>query len=288
MSLIERALTKATSPSGYQTSTDTGATSSRLRAMRVPPSRVVLEPLLKFQPEMLENLGLQSPEEQEHQRISEYRDIKRHVLNEIRANAASRVVLVTSALAGEGKSFSSANLARSLALEPDFSVLLIDADVIKPHISRVTNLIDRPGLMNALTDMNCDVESMVVTTDIEGLSILPAGSANQSATEYLSSDRMRALLDDVLRVPNRIVVVDSLPLLITTEARSLAPLAGQVLLVVRAESTPRAAVRQAIELLDEEVNVKVVLNGVAQSKVARYLGYGYGFDKDYARRIETK
>jgi protein-tyrosine kinase len=285
MSLIERALGKANAATGaYAQVPDPAATTARRRVLQAPPSRIVANPQLRLGPDMLEKLGLLSPEPQEHQRVSEYRDIKRHVLSEIREGASTRVVLLTSALAAEGKSFSSANLARSLALEPDFTVLLIDADVIKPQISRLTNLVDRPGLMNALTDPESDVESMIVTTDIEGLSILPAGIANHSATEYLSSDRMRTLLNALSAVPNRIVVIDSLPLLVTTEARALAPLAGQVLVVVRAESTPRSAVRQAVELLDDQVNVKLLLNAVVQSRVARYLGYGYGFDETYARR----
>jgi protein-tyrosine kinase len=285
MSLIERALSKGVAAAGLAHSgADVSATTTRRRALRMPVARSVQNPQLRISPEMLGRLGLISPQDQESQRISEYRDIKRHVLAEIRGGAVSRVVLLTSALSGEGKSFCSANLARSLALDPDFSVLLIDADVIKPQLSRLTGTLDRPGLMNALTDTQCDIESLIITTDIEGLSILPAGSANDSANEYLSSDRMRALLEELLLVPDRIIVIDSLPMLITTEGRALAPLAGQVLMVVRAESTPRSAVRQAVELLDDQVNVKVVLNAVERSKIAQYLGYGYTYDPDYAKR----
>jgi receptor protein-tyrosine kinase len=95
---------------------------------------------------------------------------------------------------------------------------------------------------------------------------------------------MRQVLDQLLSVPNRIVVIDSLPLLQTTEARALTPLASQLLLVVRAESTPQVAVKQALELISPEANVKVVLNAVVRSRLTRYLGYGYGYDYDYSQK----
>jgi protein-tyrosine kinase len=137
-------------------------------------------------------------------------------------------------------------------------------------------------LMNALADDSIDIESLVVTTDIEGLSVLPAGSASDHATEYFASDRMRAVIDRLAAVPNRIIVIDSLPLLLTTEVRALIPLASQVLLVVRAESTPQAAVHQAVGLIGEDVNLKVVLNAVVRTPLSQYLGYGQGFDYNYA------
>ena len=208
---------------------DTGATTARQRALQMPPSRMAIEPDVRITDSMLDQLGLRASPEQDYQRVSEYRHIKRNLLGAIRAGEASRVILVTSALAGEGKSFSAANLARTLALEPDYVVLLVDADVAKPHITNAMDLLERKGLMNALTEPGLDVESLILTTDIEGLSILPAGGSHEHATEHLASERMRAVVELLQEVPNRIIVIDSLPILLTTEARVLAPLAGQVL-----------------------------------------------------------
>ena len=278
MSLIERALGKAKDTPG---SVDTGATTSRRMALKLPPQRIVAEPDLRITQDMQQALGLIAPKEQEHQRASEYRHIKRRIVSEIRENQSRRVVLVASAVAGEGKSFTSANLSRSLALEPDFSVLLIDADVVKPRLSESLQVADRAGLMEALVDPACDVERLVLTTDVEGLSFLPSGSSAEHATELFASERMRELLDRLLMVPNRIIVIDSLPLLQTTEARVLAPLAGQVLLVVRAESTPQSSVDSALQVIGPGANVKLILNATVRTRVTRYLGYGHGHGYGY-------
>jgi Mrp family chromosome partitioning ATPase len=192
------------------------------------------------------------------------------------------MTLIASALPGEGKSFSSANLALSLALEPDYTVVLVDADVIKPNLTRLFGLLGRPGLMDAAADPSIDVESLIVSTNVEGLSLLPAGRTDANATEYFASARMQTLVDQLLEVPNRLLVADSLPLLLTTEARALVPLAGQVVLVVRAESTPQQAVLQAVDLLGEDVNVKLLLNAVVRTKAQSYMGYGYyGYNYNY-------
>jgi exopolysaccharide/PEP-CTERM locus tyrosine autokinase len=286
MSVIEKALGKARANADAATPAsipvvDTGATTARQRALQMPPSRIAQNPDIRITDPMLEKLGLLAEPGQDFQRVSEFRHVKRSLLGAIRSGQSNRVILVASALAGEGKSFSSANLARSLALEPDYTVLLIDADVAKPHVSSSLGLLERKGLMDAITEADRDVESLILSTDIEGLSVLPAGTSNENATEHLSSDRMRAVLDLLQEVPNRIIVIDSLPILLTTEARVLAPLAGQVLMVVRAESTSQSAVKHALEVLGEGVNVKLLLNAIVQTRASRYLGYDYGYKYGY-------
>jgi receptor protein-tyrosine kinase len=298
MSLVERALTKLREAAVPGTEGQTVASSetpelpaSRSRraaqrasdvAARAPFPRVVAEPLLTVTEALLREAGLLAPFNQQRQVTSEFRHVKRRLLAEVQAGTANRLVLLASALPGEGKSFSSANLAMSLALEPDYTVLLVDADVIKPNLSRVFGLTDRPGLIDAVADPATDVESMIVTTSIEGLSILPAGRMDPNATELFASSRMQQVVDQLLAVPNRLVVFDSLPLLMTTEARALVPLAGQIVLVVRAESTPQQAVLQALELIGDEANVKLMLNAVVRTKAMKYLGYGYyGYDYNY-------
>jgi protein-tyrosine kinase len=280
MSLIEKALGKARQAIPAKPAGESAGNSQR-PAMRMPVPRMADKPQVIFTDEVKKRLGLIAPTDQEHQRAAEYRQIKRGVIGDIRESRANRIVLVASALAGEGKSFTSANLARSIALEPDYCVLLLDADVIKPHLTRSMRLADKQGLMNALVNPDVDIESLVLSTDVEGLSFLPAGSASEHATEYFASERMRSVLDTLLLVPNRIIVIDSLPLLLTTESRALAPLAGQVLLVVRAESTPQHAVKQSVELMGESTNVKFVLNAVVRTRLTRYFGYGYGYDYEY-------
>lgn len=280
MSLVEKALNKLREAAGPAPVAEQRAAPYVAEQRPVVPRAPVEQIFLT--PEMHKKLGLVAPPEQEHQRTSEFRHIKRQLLAEIQERPDARMVLVASALAGEGKSFTSANLARSLAQEPDFSVLLIDADVLNPQLTRSLSLQGKPGLTEAITQAGVDPESLVVGTDIAGLSVLPAGGSNERATEYFGSERMREVLATLLAVPGRILVVDSLPLLLTTEARSLTPHASQLLLVVRAESTPQSAVEQALAIIGESVNVKLVLNAVVRTPLSRYIGYGTGYEYNYA------
>lgn len=298
MSLVERALNKlreggvpssgsqgaSVPPSAERQVSPQPAPASRtsMEVQSAPFPRVVEAPQLQITDTLLRDAGLSAPIDQQRQITSEYRHVKRRLLAEMQAGTANRLVLMASALPGEGKSFSSANLAFALALEPDYTVLLVDADVIKPNLSRVFGLTARPGLVDAVADPSSDIESMVVTTNIEGLSILPAGRSDPNATELFASSRMQQIVDQLLSVPNRLIVFDSLPLLLTTEARALVPLAGQILLVVRAESTPQQAVLHALDLIGEGANVKLMLNAVVRTKAMKYLGYGYyGYDYSY-------
>lgn len=278
MSLIENALGRIRAAKQEQ---DAGSSTTARRAiLSAPAARAVANPQLHVTSEMWAQFGIRTDAEFEHQLRSEYRHIKQQVVAEIREHPSERVILVASALSGDGKSYTTANLARSLAREPDHTVLLVDGDAVKPQVSRAFGLVDRPGLMNALADTSCDIESLVVTTDIEGLSILPAGSSSDEATEYFGSERMRSLLAQLQAVPNRIVLIDSLPILNTTEVRALLPLASQVLLVVRAETTPRSAVREAVAIIGD-LNTRIVLNAAVRTRLSRYLGYGYGYGYNY-------
>src|SRR6187551_2471535 len=184
----------------------------------LPRTENAAAPQLTVTPEMREQLGLALTGGPQHQRSSEFRHIKRQLMADIRANPEARVILVTSSMAGEGKSFTSVNLACSLAMEHEHTVLLIDADAVKPLLTRTLKLDRQPGLMEALAEPARDVESLVWRTDIPGLSVMPAGGASDVTTEYFASSRPRAVLDQLLRVPNRIVLIDSLPMLLTTEA----------------------------------------------------------------------
>jgi Mrp family chromosome partitioning ATPase len=256
---------------------------------RPPPiakAEATAGPQLVITPEMREQLGLVTAGGAHHQRSSELRHIKRQVMAEIRAKPEERVILVTSCMAGEGKSFTTANLAASLALEHEHSLLLIDADAVKPFLTRTLKLNGQPGLMDALADPARDAESLVWKTDIPGLSVLPAGAASDFTTEYFSSSRLRDVVDQLMRVPNRIILIDSLPMLLTTEAPALLPVASQILMVVRAERTSQAAAREALNLIGDRPNVKLILNGVTRTRLSSYLGYDSGFTYERARYSE--
>jgi protein-tyrosine kinase len=210
-----------------------------------------------------------------------YRRIKRPLIEKAVAGSEegeSRVIMVASAVPGDGKTFTSINLALSMALERDMSVLLVDSDVAKQHITGIFGLSRQPGLLDALQDDSVDPESLVMPTNIRGLSILPAGSRAEGTAELLSSNRMRSITENLCAVnTGRILLLDSPPLLVTNEGRALLKIAGQVILVVRASNTPRQAVQAAIRLIDARQAGGLILNDVPSASNEGYYGYGnYG------------
>jgi len=215
-----------------------------------------------------------------------YRRIKRPLvekaMSEVAAIGEPRVIMVTSALPGDGKTFTSINLALSMALERDISVLLVDCDVAKRHVSDIVGMKEESGLLDALVDESVDVDSLVIQTNLSGLSILPAGRRVEAATEHLSSNRMRQIIANLCsRNPRRILLLDSPPLLITNEGRTLVKVAGQIVLVIRAGHTPRHAVQDAMGLFDARQTGGIILNQVEASPIEGYYGYGsYGTNRD--------
>lgn len=202
------------------------------------------------------------------------------------AAAASNVVLVTSAIPGEGKTFTALNLALSIARERDRDVLLVDGDVAKPSLSLALGLRSKPGLTDLLVDEGLDVADVVHPTNIEGLSLVAAGASRDNAPELLSSDRMRTVIEALsARVPSGIVIFDSPPVLATNEAQVLSRYAGQVLLVILSDSTEQRMVTEALGLIDRNRPVNAVLNRVEPSLLSRYYSYYY---YGYGRTGEAK
>jgi protein-tyrosine kinase len=227
--------------------------------------------------------GLIPPEKQERRLANEYRHIKRPLIAAALGKGVNplpkgHLIMVASALPGDGKTFTSMNLALSMALEKDISVLLVDADVAKPHISTTFGVAAEPGLVDALANAELDIESLVIPTDFPGLSILPAGRAHETATELLASERMEHIVSALAQSDaRRIVVFDSPPLLLTSESRALADVVGQIVLVVRAGATSKSAVTDALALLGDDKPVGIVLNQAVMGSSEGYYGYNYGY-----------
>jgi exopolysaccharide/PEP-CTERM locus tyrosine autokinase len=212
----------------------------------------------------------------------QFRMIKRPLLvNAFGSGSATAVkngrrVMVTSAFAGEGKSFCAINLAMSIAAERDTHVLLVDADVARPSLPRELGIESSRGLMDWLTDTTLDIGELVQPTNVDKLSILTAGRHHEQATEFLSSESMGQLLDHLSdRYVDRIIIFDTPPLLITTEARVLAAYMGQIVMVVEAGRTSREAVKDALASIGSPEVVGMVLNKSRESRAVGYQGYGY-------------
>jgi len=227
--------------------------------------------------------GLLAPPDHAMPVADEFRRIKRPLI----VNASQglggesdhmNVIMVASAMPKAGKTFCSVNLAVSLSLERELNVLLVDADVAKPHISREFGLGDAPGLIDLLVDDGRSIEETLVRTDLNDIQILPAGSGHPQATELLASDRMSELVHELAtRYPDRIILLDSPPLLITSEAQALASQVGQIALVVEAGRTQHQTLLQALEALHAEKAINVILNKSRHSAQSGYYGGDYGY-----------
>jgi Mrp family chromosome partitioning ATPase len=232
----------------------------------------------------LRDCGMLVPEGSVTQLLEEFRIVKRQLLlqsADLRRGgmgAAAQRVLICSPLPGEGKTWTSVNLALAIAAERESEVVLVDADFAKPSVLSTLALPGGPGLMDALADPAIDVADCVIGTDIPGLWVLPAGNATTADTEYLASSRTRAVLDRLTQgAPNRMVIFDSPPALAASPAAELAKYVGQALVVARADSTGQSALEDAISLLSGCPNIQLLLNAAQFSPSGRRFGSYYGY-----------
>lgn len=212
----------------------------------------------------------------------EFRIVKRQLMlaaNVTDADRKSRRILICSAQPGEGKSYCAVNLALSMAAEKDVEILLIDGDVAKGEIPMMLGLDGGRGLLDVLADPAMDIESAIIRTDIPQLSVLPAGTRSHDDTELLASDRTAMLLDELQTTnPRRILIFDSPPALAASPASTLAHQVGHAVIVVRADRTSEAELREAVALLDGCDDINLLLNATRFAPGGKRFGtyYGYG------------
>ena len=276
MSIIERALQRHQEAQRQQTPATPAAATPPAAAPRhattlpsnspAPITNVLSRenakrPVLNLDADALESVGLFAPTDKRRRHTHEHRVIKRNLIDLKTSSGTSRLVMVTSALAGEGKTFTSFHLARSLAMELDRQVILVDADIPKRDMSRLLGCDSQPGLLDLLRDPTLTVQSLLIPTSIPQLWFLPVGRADEMATELLASDRMRQVAKELAEADARCTVVfDSAPLLLTSEAQSLAQVVDKQVLVVRAGVTSQDAVLETVRRLGTAKPIGVVLN----------------------------
>jgi len=288
MSLIEEALKRAK----RDATGDSKPVRPRVEVRAAAPSgrlatTLASRPLYEIDRDALRTAGLAPQGSAERRLTSEYRAVKRALLGALsrrtgESAARGNSIMVASAMPGEGKTFTSINLAISLAAERDWTVMLVDADGAKRHLTSALGLREERGLFDVLADSSQSLADVAFRTSIPGLCVIPAGRFSESATELMSSARMSQVLGDLLREdPHTIVLFDSSPILLTTESRALADVVNQVLLVVRADHTPRASVQEAIGALGEGHNIGLILNEYQGTALQQ--SYYDGEDSERAR-----
>jgi capsular exopolysaccharide synthesis family protein len=173
-----------------------------------------------------------------------------------------RTLLVTSAAPGEGKSTVAINLALAIALGVKERALLVDCDLRNPHKNPLLKGNTTPGLSDYLTD-KLKPEDLTVKTETPKLSVLPSGSRTLNAAELLGSEEMRNLIETLkVQDAHRYIIIDSPPIIVTTEPVILSEMVDGIILVVLAAKTPRDLVQRAIESIEKEKILGIVLNQI--------------------------
>jgi len=292
VSIIEKALEKSGKNSSFSEPLKAAESNATEQVERVSEVKVQTrnrtarrgpeEVDFRIDVEMLERKGMLVPDSAHSQMAEEYRMIKRPLLENAfyegdNGIARPNLILVTSSLPGEGKTFTAINLALSIAMERDKTVLLIDADVAKPSVSKVLGINTEVGLIDLLVDKSVAFSDTVLRTDIPNLSIIPAGKKHRHSTEVLASNDMKQFTRELSeRYSDRIIIFDSPPILAATQGAVLAKLVGQVVMVVESETTPQYIVKDALAKVAESCDVVgCVLNKMKKGIGLQYYGYSY-------------
>jgi len=238
---------------------------------------------------LLHDRGVIFPDNKRSKVKEEYKHIKRPLLQRVAKKNAegkeSNLVMVTSAYSGEGKTFSALNLALSIAVERDRRVLLVDADVVKPGLGAMLGVSGEKGLLDYLNGEVSSLADILLSTNVKNMTLLSAGKTHHLSHELLASNAMQDLARELAaRYPDRIIIFDSPPLLITSEAKLLAQLVDQIVLVVEQDKTSQKAVKDAIATIDKEKITGLILNkykGLGMSD-SYYGYYQYGAKEERA------
>lgn len=214
--------------------------------------------------------------------FEEFRQIKRKLINNAFGPLSStlnhaNLIMVSSSRPSEGKTFTAVNLALSIALEQDKTVLLVDADVLRPNVSRTLDIQLPVGLTDYLSDDRYNAGDIIFSTNVERLKVIAAGRPHHLSTELLASDKMAKLAQEfATRYPDRIVIVDAPPLLGVNETSILAAMCGQALIVCEEKRTNLNELEKAISMLPKDIAAGFVINKAHYSRDKGY-GYGYGY-----------
>ena len=278
MSRIEEALEKAAKMRGPDTS---------LPRRPLAPLSAAPDPEHKYlQPGQNEKMKVRNPlvvsvTGPQTSVAEEYRKLKSLVVKLTKGENFKNTLMVTSSIAGEGKSLTAINLAVSLAQEFDHTVLLVDADLRKPSIHKYLGFEPKLGLSDCLTD-GVDVGKALVKTGIGKLSILAHGKTVQNPGELFSSSKMKSLIEELKnRYPDRYIIIDTPPVLLFAETRTISTIVDSILFVVREGTTSLGEVNDALASLDRKSLLGVVYNQAVNESLNSYY-HDYYHHKQYA------
>ncbi len=212
----------------------------------------------------------------------QFRAVKRKLLNNAfgaisKTLTHANLIIVSSCNANEGKTFSAINLALSIALEQDKTVLLVDTDVLRPNVVKELGVPPVSGLTEFLSGQISDVSDIIYNTNIDNFKFISAGSPHELSTELLASEKMAKLMEELAsRYSDRVVIFDAPPLLGVNETHIMANLVGQAVIVVEENKTRLTDVQVAVEQLEKKLAIGFLVNKSKGEAKDQY-GYGYGY-----------
>lgn len=230
----------------------------------------------------LASFGIPLPSSERSRTVEEFRLIKRNLMAEWAAGRvgdqrAGRIIMVTSARPGEGKTFTAINLALAFASERDVKALLVDLDTQHSALKSILGIYGEKGIVDVLAG-DRDLSDALVRTNIANLLVLPAGQGGPQVPELFSSNRMAALMSEATRrYPDRFIILDTPPCMVSSDAATLAPLVGQIVFVVEAHRTQQDEIEAGLSMLSSCPRISLLLNK-SELASAHFGSYGYGYN----------
>jgi protein-tyrosine kinase len=229
----------------------------------------------------LASFGIAIPSSARSRTVEEFRLVKRNLMaawsqNDLIGDRQSgRIIMITSARPGEGKTFTSINLALAFASERDVKALLVDVDTQHPGLPKIFGIPGDTGIVDVLAG-NLELSEVLIQTNLPNLMLLPAGRGGPHVPELLSSREMGALLVELTqRLPDRFIIIDTPPCMASSDAAALAPLVGQIVFVVEAHGTQQAEVEAALSMLSACPQISLLLNKSDTLASEHFGSYGY-------------
>jgi protein-tyrosine kinase len=217
----------------------------------------------------------------------QFRRLRTFIIKPWMDDKSPKTILVTSAFSEEGKSLIAVNLAITIAIDLQSHALLVDCDLRNPSLSRMFGLQEEKGLSNYLMG-EAEIPELLIKTPVDKLSILPGGGLQDNPVELIGSNKMKSLVQDLKsRYEDRYIIIDSSPILATTEPSVINKMVDGIILVIRSGETPRESVQQAMKMLEKDKILGVVLNNLefkTEAMIRRYFGTKrYYYDYRYSK-----
>jgi len=229
----------------------------------------------------LASFGIAIPSSERSRTVEEFRVVKRNLIASGPQNdviddpGSSRLIMVTSARPGEGKTFSAINLALSFASERSVKALLVDLDTQHPGLPRIFGFPGDKGIVDVLAG-NAHLSEILIETNLPNLMIVPAGRGGPHVPELLSSREMRALLAQLTdQLADRFIIIDTPPCMASSDAAALAPLVGQIVFVIEAHGTQRDEIEAALSMLSACPRISLLLNKTDTQASEHFGSFGY-------------